>query len=203
MTPPYAVRLVGLIAALAPLLAGCDPSAPFALGSSASPAPAASVQESAPAAVAAASSPSTAPTGPVGNIPADSDALVETVIKAVNAEREKVGLPPVVYSDTLCGIADTYASRLISADFFAHVDPYTGTTVAKRAAKNGYAYYKVGENLAAGQKTVASAMTDWMASASHRANILDPDFTELGIAIRDGGRYGRYWVQEFGRPLGQ
>src|SRR5262249_12738306 len=162
-------------------LAGCDPSAPFSLGSSAAPAPAAA-QEAPPAPVtAAASSPSSAPAGPIGNIPVDSEALVETIIKAVNAEREKAGLPPGAYRDTLSGIADSYATRLISADFFAHVDPYTGTTVAKRAAKNGYAYYKVGENLAAGQKTVASAMADWMASSTHRANILDPDFTEIGI----------------------
>jgi uncharacterized protein YkwD len=58
----------------------------------------------------------------------------------------------------------------------------------------------VGENLAAGQPTPERAFTDWMNSPSHRDNILDPRFTELGVGVRFGGEYGVYWVQEFGLP---
>ncbi|OQZ06623.1 MAG: hypothetical protein B6D36_04035 [Planctomycetes bacterium UTPLA1] len=39
-----------------------------------------------------------------------------------------------------------------------------------------------------------------MASPGHRANILDPDFTEIGLAVKLGGADGPFWVQEFGRP---
>ena len=91
MTPPKAVRLTAWILVFAPLLAGCDPSVPFSLGGASAPPPAAHEASAAP--LAASSSPATAPTlGMVGSIPADSDALVESLIKAVNTEREKVGL---------------------------------------------------------------------------------------------------------------
>lgn len=183
----------GLMGAVLFLVTGCEPGGMFSL------APATTPPTSAPN-----SQPSSYPVySQPGVAPANGDALVDQVVDAVNAERQKVGLPPLVLSDGLSRIADDYANRLIMGDFFAHVDPFNGSTVARRAAQKDYLFFKVGENLAAGQKDVAAAMKDWLDSPSHRANILDPDFTEIGIAIRDGGRHGRYWVQEFGRPLGQ
>ncbi len=136
-------------------------------------------------------------------IPDDAEALVQSLVDAVNLERESVGLAPLTTSPALSSDAEAYADRLIARDFFAHTDPLSGATLAARAKKSGYLFFKVGENLAAGQQDVESVMADWMDSATHRSNILDPDFTEIGIAVRDGGRFGRYWVQEFGRPLGQ
>ena len=58
------------------------------------------------------------------------------------------------------------------------------------------------ENPAAAQSTAADVMRVGMESDSHRANILDHRWTEIGIAVRVGGEHAIYWVQEFGDPAG-
>ncbi len=132
---------------------------------------------------------------------ADADRLVQQMLDRVNQERRARDLPPVRRNDTLDQIANFYACRLIDGGFFSHVDPYDDSRIDTRAADFGYAYRKIGENLAAGQISVEQVLRDWMDSAGHRANILDPEFTEIGLAVRLGGQHGVYWVQEFGRPL--
>lgn len=188
--------LAGLLVVPLGLLAGCEPGGAFSLAPAATSAmPTASAPNSQPSSYPVFSQP--------GVKPANVEELADQVVDAVNAERAKSGLQPVVLSDRLSQIADDYANRMVMGDFFSHDDPFNGSTVARRAMQKGYMFYKVGENLAAGQQDVTEAMKDWMDSPSHRANILDPDFKEMGLGIRDGGRHGRYWVQEFGRPLGQ
>ncbi len=132
----------------------------------------------------------------------DGAALVREMLESVNAERAAHDLPSLRLDATLTQIAEFYACRLVDGGFFDHKDPYDGSRVATRAADFGYAYLKVGENLAAGF-SVQETMTEWLKSPSHRAIILDPLFTEVGIAVRTGGAFGSYrvWVQEFGRPL--
>ena len=41
-------------------------------------------------------------------------------------------------------------------------------------------------------------MNDWMNSPGHRANILSPEFNDIGVGVGLGGQWGRYWVQDFG-----
>ncbi len=69
-----------------------------------------------------------------------------------------------------------------------------------RLAAADYHWQAYGENLAAGQRSPAEAMSSWMQSSGHRANILNTIYTELGTGYaRDAG--GRpYYVQVFGRP---
>lgn len=122
------------------------------------------------------------------------------VLRLVNQERAANGLNPVVNNDVLALEAANYACELIEYDFFAHVNPVTGGTLRDRAAQFDYEFQVIGENLAAGQQSPQRAMRDWMNSPGHRENILHPDFTELGVAVKLGGDYGIVWVQEFGRP---
>ena len=133
--------------------------------------------------------------------PAGEQMLIQRMIDAVNAERAKHKLGPVRGEETLMQIADFYACRLVEGGFFAHEDPFGGSTVGSRAADFGYAFNKLGENLAAGQESVGEALSAWLASPSHRKILLDPAFTEIGVAVKAGGPNGVYWVQEFGRPL--
>jgi len=133
--------------------------------------------------------------------PTDRDDLLRDMLQAVNAERLRHHLPPLTLDRTLNEIADFYACRLVEGGFLGHVDPHDGATMDARAANFGYAFWKVGENIAAGQLTARQAVAELLASPAHRANLLDPTFTEIGLAVKDGGQYGRYWVQEFGRPL--
>lgn len=132
--------------------------------------------------------------------PAQGNAWEADVLQRVNNERRNAGLAPVRYSAMLEQQAAAYACELIEYHFFAHVNPVTRSTLADRADEFGYAYWVIGENLAAGQTTPAKVMEDWMNSPGHRENILNPDFTELGVSVRVGGDHDIYWVQEFGRP---
>lgn len=132
--------------------------------------------------------------------PINADEWRAEILRLVNVERSRAGLDPLEHDQTLENQATRYACEMIQYDFFAHVNPVTGSTLRDRAAEFGYDYVAIGENLAAGQSSPAQVMADWMSSPGHRENILSPHFTELGIGIRSGGRYGTYWVQEFGRP---
>lgn len=122
------------------------------------------------------------------------------ILRLVNVERERAGLAPVTQNQTLENQATQYACEMIVYDFFAHENPVTGTELRDRAEEFEYEFLIIGENLAAGQSTPEQAMSDWMNSPGHRDNILRPEFTEMGVGVRAGGRYGTYWVQEFGLP---
>ncbi|MGE3180776.1 MAG: CAP domain-containing protein [Phycisphaerae bacterium] len=131
---------------------------------------------------------------------ANADLLRDQILQRVNWERSAAGLNPVRRNATLEAQAEQYACEMIHYDFFAHDNPATGSTLRDRAEQFGYNYLTIGENLAGGQETAQEAMDGWMNSPGHRANILNPDFEELGVGIRAGGDYGMYWVQEFGKP---
>ncbi len=137
---------------------------------------------------------------PCSELPREAEILRE-IIEAVNAERARHNLRPLRVDQTLMQMADFWACRMIEDGFFGHEDPYDGSTVDSRAVNFGYAFYKIGENLAAGHDTASEVLGHWMRSPGHRANILDEAFVEIGIAAKRGGEYGIYWVQEFGRPI--
>jgi uncharacterized protein YkwD len=132
--------------------------------------------------------------------PPEGDDWRDEILRLVNLERERAGLLPLIRKQTLEDQATQYACEMIYYGFVEHVNPFTGTSVTDRAEEFGYDWLALGENLAAGQPTPARAMADWMASEGHRDNILNPQFTELGVGVRTGGEYGTYWVQEFGCP---
>jgi uncharacterized protein YkwD len=132
--------------------------------------------------------------------PETADRLADQVLQLVNLERGEADLPPVVLNPSLSKIADDYACRMIENDFFGHRDPAGGHGPGERAIAGRYAFYAIGENLAAGQETPTEVMKVWMQSPSHRAIILDERWTEIGISVRHGGKHGIYWVQEFGDP---
>lgn len=134
--------------------------------------------------------------------PPRGDAWRDEILHLVNIERGRAGLSPVTHDQTLEDLAIQYTCEMIHYDFFDHTNPVTGTQLPDRAEDFGYDYLVIGENLAAGQTSPAQVMAEWMDSDRHRDNILEPDFTELGVGVRTGGAYGTYWVQEFGRPVG-
>lgn len=133
-------------------------------------------------------------------VPDDSDRMVDQVLQLVNLERADAGLDPVVANPTLQKIADDFACRMIVDDFFGHTDPANGDGPGDRAVNGKYAFFAIGENLAAGQETPAEAMRVWMESPAHRDIILDEKWSEVGLSVRHGGEYSIYWVQEFGAP---
>ncbi len=131
----------------------------------------------------------------------DADRMADQVLQLVNLERTAAGMPPITMHDTLATVAGDYACRMIEDGFFGHWDAFTGDGPADRAATRKYRFLLVGENLAVGQKTAAEVMKEWMASEAHHDMILNPKWTEVGIAVRAGGEHSIYWVQLFGQPV--
>lgn len=134
-------------------------------------------------------------------IPENEAQLTDQVLQFINLERAEVDLAPVVLNPVLSKVAGDYACRMIEGGFFLHRDPETGSGPGQRAREADYPFHAVGENLAAGQATSAEVMSVWMGSPAHREIILDPRWREVGIAVRMGGEYAIYWVQEFGDPV--
>jgi uncharacterized protein YkwD len=125
--------------------------------------------------------------------------LANRVLDLTNPERTKAGLVPLSISSELNDAAQKY-SRVLAADgCFAHTcGPVPD--FAERAGQAGYTEYTaLAENIAAGYATPDAVVAGWMASPGHRANILSPNYTEMGIGmVNSGGKFGSYWTQEFG-----
>lgn len=132
----------------------------------------------------------------------DAERQIRALLEGANAERARHGLRPLRLDPILTSMAAFWACRMIDDDFFGHEDPYDGSTVDSRAVNFGYSFRKIGENLAAGHASAREALAHWMRSPGHRANLLDPAYVDVGIAVRHGGEYGVYWVTEFGRQGG-
>ena len=128
-------------------------------------------------------------------------AQTERVLELTNAERVRAGLPPLALSPQLTQAAQQYSDVLATDGCFAHTcGPVPEMT--QRDAQAGYTgWTAVGENIAAGYPSPEAVVSGWMASPGHRANILNPDYRELGVGLSSGGKYGAYWTEEFGaRP---
>ena len=82
-------------------------------------------------------------------------------------------------------------------NFFDHTGS-AGSDVGARATAAGYNWNTIGENIGSGSVTPEAMMDLWMNSDGHRANILSPNYTELGVGIDEQGM--TLWVQVFGRP---
>lgn len=121
------------------------------------------------------------------------------VVERTNAERARHGLRALTVDQRLAAAAQGHSADMVHRGFFAHESP-DGRQVWDRAVAAGYAYRKVAENIAAGQRTAEEVVRGWMESPGHRANILDRDLTQIGVGRAEGGSYGVYWTQVFGTP---
>jgi len=125
------------------------------------------------------------------------------VIDLVNAERMTHGLKPLGYDADLAAAARLHSLDMGQQNYFSH-DSQDGTRFFERIIAEGYDYNTCGENIAAGQPTPEAAVQTWMNSSGHRANILNPDFCDIGVgyALVAGSTYNQYWTQDFGRKSG-
>jgi len=131
------------------------------------------------------------------------------VIELVNAEREacNCGLHPLSYNIELTVAARRHSQDMGDRNYFDHATPDgtpDGIAFYERITDAGYIYQACGENIAAGYATPEAVVDGWMNSDGHRANILDPDYCDIGVgyAAVDGSQYYHYWTQDFGRRAG-
>lgn len=107
---------------------------------------------------------------------------------------------PLASNAQLTQAAATHAQAMARLGFLEH-EGRDGSTPADRASRAGYRWKSVGENIASGQTTAERVVRDWLRSPEHCANIMEPRFTEMGLAfaVNERSEGGIYWAQVFGR----
>ena len=126
--------------------------------------------------------------------------FMDRVIELTNAERVKAGVAPLKREDSLTKSAQWLAQDMAANNYFAHEDRQ-GRRIVTRLPDFGYTGYSmIGENIAGGQQTPEQVVAEWMRSPGHRANLLNPEFCELGVAYVHvpNSELQNYWVQDFG-----
>lgn len=113
----------------------------------------------------------------------------DEVVRLTNERRVAAGLSPVVLNPTLSTAAQAKANDMIARDYWAHVAP-DGTEPWKFFKDVGYRYKYAGENLARDFSNPGSTVEAWMASPSHRENMLSPKYREIGVAVAEGDMNG-------------
>ncbi|MFF4804955.1 CAP domain-containing protein [Streptomyces sp. NPDC001351] len=129
--------------------------------------------------------------------PGDLARTVSEVVALTNRERAGAGLPPLATDPLLATAAQAHSADMVARAFYSHTSP-EGSRPWDRAAAAGARRRSIGENIACGQRSPAEVVDGWMNSPGHRANILEPDFTHIGIGFAGGGPAGTYWTQLFG-----
>ncbi|QEU84212.1 CAP domain-containing protein [Streptomyces viridosporus] len=129
--------------------------------------------------------------------PEGLDRAAAEVVGLTNRERARAGLPSLSPDPLLTAAAQAHSTDMVARDFYSHTAP-DGSGPGDRAAAAGSARRTIGENIACGRRSAAEVVRGWMNSPGHRANILGPDFTHIGVGFAGGGRAGTYWTQLFG-----
>ena len=120
---------------------------------------------------------------------------LENLSHCLNQIREKEGLPALILDEDLCKAADIRAAELV--ELFEHTRP-DGRDCFSVLDDQGISYSIASENIAAGHASPEEVVEGWMNSEGHRANILNAEFTKMGISLCkvDSGYY-YYWAQLF------
>ena len=124
----------------------------------------------------------------------DNQTFEAQVLELVNHERAQAGLQPLSLSQGAASAADVRARELTRS--FSHTRP-DGRGFQTALTEAGVSYTAYGENIAYGQNSPQQVMNQWMNSAGHRANILNPNFTAMGVGHYENASGTDYWVQLF------
>jgi hypothetical protein len=109
----------------------------------------------------------------------------DEVIRITNEQRVSVGLLPLEANATLAQAAQAKAADMLNNNYWAHVSP-DGTQPWSFFVNAGYSYRYAGENLARDFTNPTSAVDAWMASPTHKDNLLSANYREIGIAVVEG-----------------
>lgn len=117
------------------------------------------------------------------------------ILDLCNAERAKAGAPALKANNDLTKLARMKSKDIVDKNYFSHESPTYGSPF-EMMRNHGVSYMYAGENLAQ-NSTADKAFNAWMASEGHRKNILNPNFTELGVGIAPKGDGSFVYTQMF------
>lgn len=204
---PWTLRwaAAGVLAALAACGGGGDdPPAPAA--GSPAPAPGAAPAPPPPAA------PAPAPAGATALSTCGQPDFVAVAMTRINQWRAngadcgahgvRAPVAALAWNNRLTQAADVHSRDMVARNFFAHTGS-NGSDPGDRIAAAGYTPATWGENIAAGQATIHAVVDGWIDSDGHCANLMNPAFTEVGLACVSGTAsttYRTYWTMELAAP---
>lgn len=123
------------------------------------------------------------------------------LIEKTNAARKKADLGPLKPNAKLMEAARQHAANMAARDKLEHVldekDP------ADRVKAAGYKPARVAENIAWNAKDAEAAVAGWLESPTHRDNLLNAEYTEIGVAVAKNKQGEPYRAQVFGKPQGE
>lgn len=137
------------------------------------------------------------------NVLGESDNITPTaVLEQINIERQENNLAPLQWNDQLSLAAQQKGQDMLQRGYWAHTSP-SGEEPWDFIAESGYTYSVAGENLARNFHSTEMMLSAWMASPTHRANIVHTKYADTGIAVLKGTMNGKpttLVVQLFGTP---
>jgi uncharacterized YkwD family protein/spore coat assembly protein SafA len=135
-------------------------------------------------------------------IPAPSSvkAFEDEVVRLVNVERSKNGLQALKINWELSRVARYKSQDMVNKNYFSHTSPTYGSPFTMME-NFGIRFSSAGENIAYGQRTPVEVMNGWMNSPGHKANILSPSYTQIGVGLAKTQSGVSYWTQMFIKPL--
>jgi uncharacterized protein YkwD len=142
-----------------------------------------------------------APTAPPSCDPSENGSFESAQIGLINQERQSRGFGTLSSQSQLITAARNHSADMACNDFFDHQGS-DGLWPWDRASASGYSYSAIAENIFAGSSNAQTAFDAWMNSPGHRDNMLNPNYTEIGIGYRywAGSSYGAYTTAVFARP---
>nr|WP_025985715.1 CAP domain-containing protein [Clostridioides difficile] len=123
-------------------------------------------------------------------------AYQKEVVDLVNIERAKAGLNPLTLDSSISNVATKKSQDMIDNNYFSHNSPTYGSPF-DMLKKFGISYKTAGENIAMGQKTPKEVVNAWMNSEGHRKNIMNPNFSKIGVGVAQKSGGSIYWTQIF------
>ena len=122
------------------------------------------------------------------------DAFANEVVRLVNEERAKAGLPALTVDRGAASAAQVRAKEIERS--FSHTRP-DGSSFNSALTEAGVNFSGAGENIAYGQNSPEKVMEGWMNSSGHRANILNSSYTSIGVGHYQNTSGVNYWTQLF------
>ncbi len=202
----HALRATSVIAAFA--LAGCGGGGSSSTDAVAAAPTAGAGSGSAPAAPAAPSNP--AATAVTAGSTCNISAFAATALDRINAVRAAgadchtggrfASAAPLTWNAKLTQAAEGHSQDMVANKFFSHTGS-NGSTLSTRVNATGYVWGGLGENIAAGYIGIDSVMAGWVASDGHCANLMNPNFKEVGLVCVPGTAttaVSSYWTMDLG-----
>lgn len=114
-----------------------------------------------------------------------TDVSIDDVLRFTNQQRQAAGANQLEIDEKLQAAADAKARNMFEEDYWSHATP-DGVEPWAFIEETGYSYSHAGENLAKNFRTSSGVVQGWMNSPGHRDNLLNEDYDEIGVAVRNG-----------------